>query len=70
MGIRKESGAAGRLPSDPILVSETARILHKNEATVRRYADRGRLDVVRVGGLRVFDRAQVEALAAQERGQP
>jgi excisionase family DNA binding protein len=45
--------------------SEAARLLKVNEMTVRKWADTGRISVVRTpGGVRVFDRAELERLAA------
>lgn len=51
-----------------ILTHEAARILAVSSDTVRRWERTGRLPAVKTsGGVRVFDRADVERLAA-ERG--
>jgi excisionase family DNA binding protein len=45
--------------------SEAARILRCNEQTARQWADSGKVSVVRTaGGVRLFDRAELERLAA------
>jgi len=48
------------------LVAEAARLLQVAEGTVRRWADTGRIGVRRTGGgLRIFERSEVERLAAE-----
>jgi len=52
--------------TEPITTGEAARILRVAEDTVRKFADDGRLNVVRASnGSRIFERADVEALAVQ-----
>jgi excisionase family DNA binding protein len=52
-------------PSDLILSSEAARILGVSAQSVRAWANRGRLRAMKTAnGLRVFARADVEALRA------
>jgi excisionase family DNA binding protein len=49
----------------PCLTSEAARVLKVSADTVRTWADAGRLTVWRTSaGLRVFDRAELERVAA------
>jgi len=50
----------------PCLTAEAARVLQVAEGTVRRWADEGRITVRRTeSGLRVFDREELERLAAE-----
>jgi excisionase family DNA binding protein len=50
----------------PILTRDVAQLLQVSEATVRLWADAGRLQVVRTArGVRLFDREQVEQLARE-----
>jgi hypothetical protein len=51
----------------PILTTaDTARMLERNENTVRRWTDTGRLKAERTAsGVRIFRRDEVEALAAE-----
>ena len=57
------------LKSTPCLTSEAARVLKVGEGTVRRWADAGRLQVWRTSaGLRVFDREELERVAAARAG--
>jgi len=49
-----------------LMISEASRILQVSEDTTRRLADSGALSVTRASnGVRLFERAAVEALAAQ-----
>ena len=53
------------IPSALCLTSEAARVIRRSEGTARRWADSGVLHVVRTaGGLRLFDRAECERVAA------
>mgnify|MGYP002633057286 CR=1 FL=1 len=52
--------------SNPILTSTAAQILRISEGTVRLWERTGRLHAVKTsGGVRLFDRAEVTALAEQ-----
>jgi len=54
------------LPSEPVLTGEAARVLRVGEGTTRRWADTGKLHVVRTAaGLRVFDRRELLRVAAE-----
>lgn len=49
----------------PCLVAEAARVLEVAEATVRKWADTGRINVSRTStGIRIFDRQELERFAA------
>jgi excisionase family DNA binding protein len=50
-----------------ITTGVAARLLEVSENTVRRFDCEGRLRAVRAGGMRLFERAAVEALAAKRR---
>jgi excisionase family DNA binding protein len=51
---------------EPISGSTAAKILNCAESTIRLWADQGRLPHLRLpSGIRVFERADVERLAAQ-----
>ena len=51
------------IPTRPCTTSEAARLLGVNEGTARKWADAGRLRVVRtLGGLRLFDRTECARL--------
>jgi hypothetical protein len=53
----------------PCLTAEAARLLKIGEATARKWADTGRLTVQRTeSGVRLFDRQQLEKLAAVRSG--
>jgi excisionase family DNA binding protein len=53
-------------PTAFVLVSEAARILKVTQQTVRLWERTGRLSATRAsGGVRVFDRLEVEQLAAE-----
>lgn len=52
--------------SDYLTTSDTARILNRAGATVLYYERKGRLKAIRTqGGIRLFERADVERLARQ-----
>ncbi len=54
------------IPTAPCLTAEAARLLRVGEGTARRWADEGKLTVVRTpSGLRVYDRAELERVAAE-----
>jgi len=53
------------IPSNPVLTGEAARLVRVGEMTIRRWANTGKLHVVRTAaGLRVFDRRELERVAA------
>lgn len=53
---------------DPLLTSEVARILEVSSETVRVWERLGRLPALKTGrGVRLFDRGDVERLAAERR---
>lgn len=55
-----------RMKSVPCLAAEAARILGVTTSTVRLMESRGELPATRTGdGVRIFDRADVERLAAE-----
>jgi len=54
--------------TDLITTGAAARLLEVSEPTVRKYEDEGRLPAIRAGRMRLFARADVEALAAKRRG--
>jgi len=55
--------------SDYLTTSDTARILNRAGATVLYYERTGRLKAIRTqGGIRLFERADVERLARQLQG--
>jgi excisionase family DNA binding protein len=52
--------------SQPITTGEASRILRVGEDTIRKWSDAGRLPAVRASsGARIFERRDVEQLAAQ-----
>jgi hypothetical protein len=54
----------------PITTSIAARILLRSEATVRNMATKGELQCVRTeSNIRLFDRAEVERVAAKRRNE-
>jgi len=54
------------IPKAPCLTAEAARLLRVGEGTARRWADEGKLHVVRTAaGLRVYDRRELERVAAE-----
>lgn len=53
-------------PKTVMLASEAARVLRMSVDNVRRYGDEGALRMIRIaGGVRLFDRSDVERLARE-----